>query len=204
MGKAKRAYSMFDGVIDVILFQNTAFRRAYAMRANLAAAFGDAFVAGGRIYHASPTPQQLATAPLEAIRAAKVGYRDRYIKGVAEAVAGGIDLEMLKQLPGDEARRELMRLPGVGPYTADLVLIRAARRSDALFVDLYIREVLRQFYFGGAGVPDQQLREFARTRWGPYQGYVGLYLTTNTDAWAKGLGVTFRLTSAALSDPDTP
>ena len=33
-------------------------------------------------------PEQLAAAPLEAIRAAKVGYRDRYIKGVAEAVAG--------------------------------------------------------------------------------------------------------------------
>jgi 3-methyladenine DNA glycosylase/8-oxoguanine DNA glycosylase len=202
--KGKRAYSMFDGLIDVILFQNTAFRRVYAMRANLAAAFGDPFVAGGRVYHASPTPEQLAAAPLEAIRADKVGYRDRYVKGVAEAVAGGLDLEALRQRPGDEARRELMRLPGVGPYTADLALILAARRPDALFMDVFIREVLRQLYFGGARVPDQQLREFAQTRWGPYQGYVGLYLTTDTDAWAKNLGVTFRLRSAALSDPDRP
>ena len=202
--KGKRAYSMFDSLIDVILFQNTAFRRVYAMRANLAAAFGDPFVAGGRVYHASPTPQQLAAAPLEAIRAAKVGYRDRYVKGVAEAVAGGLDLEALKQRPGDEARRELMRLPGVGPYTADLALIIGARRPDALFMDVYIREVLRQFYFGGARVPDQQLREFARVTWGPYQGYAGLYLTTDTEAWAKNLGVRFRLRSAALSDPDRP
>jgi 3-methyladenine DNA glycosylase/8-oxoguanine DNA glycosylase len=203
-GKGKRAYSMFDGLIDVILFQNTAFRRVYAMRANLAAAFGDSFVAGGRVYHASPTPEQLAAAPLEAIRAAKVGYRDRYVKGVAEAVAGGIDLEALKQRPGDEARRELMRLPGVGPYTADLALIIAARRPDALFLDVFIREVLRQLYFGGSHVPDQQLREFAQTRWGPYQGYVGLYLTTDTEAWAKNLGITLRLRSGALSDPDRP
>lgn len=202
--KGKRAYSMFDGLIDVILFQNTAFRRVYAMRANLAAAFGDPFIADGRVYHAAPTPQQLAAAPLEAIRAAKVGYRDRYVKGVAEAVAGGIDLEALKQRPGDEARRELMRLPGVGPYTADLALILAARRPDALFMDVYIREVLRQLYFGGARVPDQQLREFAQTRWGQYQGYAGLYLTTDTDAWAKNLGVTLHLRSAALSDPDKP
>jgi N-glycosylase/DNA lyase len=202
--KGKRAYSMFDGLIDVILFQNTAFRRVYAMRANLAAAFGDPFVAGGRVYHASPTAEQLAAAPLGAIRAAKVGYRDRYVKGVAEAVAGGIDLEALKQLPGDEARRELMRLPGVGPYTADLALILAARRPDALFMDVFIREVLRQLYFGGARVPDQQLREFAQTKWGPYQGYVGLYLTTDTEAWAKNLGVAFRLRSGALSDPDRP
>jgi N-glycosylase/DNA lyase len=91
---------MFDGLIDVILFQNTAFRRAYAMRANLAAAFGDAFVEGERVYHASPTPEQLAIPPLEAIGATRVGYRDRYIKGVAESVAGGIDLEALKQRLG--------------------------------------------------------------------------------------------------------
>jgi DNA-3-methyladenine glycosylase II len=202
--KGKRAYSMFDGLIDVILAQNTAFRRVYAMRASLAAAFGDPFVTGGRVYHASPTPEQLAAAPLEAVRAAKVGYRDRYVKGVAEAVAGGFDLEALKQRPVDEARQELLRLPGVGPYTADLALILAGRRPDALFMDVYIREVLRQLYFGGARVPDQQLREFAQTRWGPYQADAGLYLTTDTEAWAKNLGVTLRLRSGALSDPDRP
>lgn len=78
--KGMHASSMFDSLVDAILFQNTAFRRAYAMRANLAAAFGDRFVAGGRAYHASPTHQQLAVAPLEAIRAAKLGYRDRYLR----------------------------------------------------------------------------------------------------------------------------
>jgi 3-methyladenine DNA glycosylase/8-oxoguanine DNA glycosylase len=202
--KGKRAASMFDALIVVILAQNTAFRRVYAMRANLAAAFGEPIVAGGRRYHASPTPEQLAAAPLEAIRAARVGYRDRYIKGVAEAVAGGVDLEVLKQLPREDARRELMRLPGVGPYTADLALIIGARRSDALFLDVFIREALRQLYFGGDRVPDQRLLEFAQARWGPYQGYAGLYLTTNTEAWASNLGVGFRLRSGALSDPDPP
>jgi 3-methyladenine DNA glycosylase/8-oxoguanine DNA glycosylase len=64
--------------------------------------------------------------------------------------------------------------------------------------------VLRQLYFGGARVADEQLREFAQTTWGPYRGCAGLYLTTGTDAWAKNLGVTFRLRSAALSDPDRP
>jgi 3-methyladenine DNA glycosylase/8-oxoguanine DNA glycosylase len=165
--KGKRSDSMFDAVIDVILFQNTAFRRAYAMRANLVAAFGDPFVAGERVYHAAPTPKQLAAAPLEAIRAAKVGYRDRYVKGVAEAVAGGFDLESLEERPVAEVRRELMRLPGVGPYTAELALILAGRRPDVLFMDVYIREVLRQLYFGGAAVPDTQLQGFAQSKWGP-------------------------------------
>jgi 3-methyladenine DNA glycosylase/8-oxoguanine DNA glycosylase len=201
--KGKSAHTMFDGVIDVICSQNTEFRRVYAMRANLAAAFGDPLVIAGGVYHASPTPEQLAAAPLAAIRACKVGYRGRYIKGVAEAVAGGMDIEALKRPPREAARAELMRLPGVGPYTADLALIIGARRRDALFLDLYIREALRQFYFGGDRVGDEQLRDFAETTWGPYQGYAGMYLVTNTEVWAEKLGIPFRLTSGALSDPDS-
>jgi N-glycosylase/DNA lyase len=200
--KGKSAYSMFDAVIDVICAQNTAFRRLYTMRANLAAAFGDPLVTRERVYHASPSPAQLAAAPLEAIRACGVGYRDRYIKGVAEAVVHGFDFESLRGMPRDEARRELMKLPGVGPYTADLGLIIGARRQDALFVDVFLREVLRTFYFDGEQVSDATLFEFAEQRWGPYQGYAWLYLTTNTEAWARTLGVAFRLRSGALSDPD--
>ena len=121
---------------------------------------------------------------------------------MAEAVARGIDLETLKLCPCDAARRELMGLPGVGPYTADLTLIHAARSCAALFLDVYIREVLRQLYFGGARVPDEALRAFAQARWGPAPG-IGRalphdhYRRVGQKAWGH-----LRLRSAALSDPD--
>jgi N-glycosylase/DNA lyase len=200
--KGKSSFSMFDAVLDVICAQNTAFRRLYTMRANLAAAFGDPLGTRERVYHASPTPRQLAAAPLSAIRACGVGYRDRFIKGVAEAVVDGFDVEALREKPRNEARQELMKLPGVGPYTADLGLIIGARRQDAMFIDVFIREVLRTFYFDGEPVPEAMLSRFAEQRWGPYQGYAWLYLSTNTEAWARQLGVAFRLRSGALSDPD--
>lgn len=193
---------MFDALVDCICAQNTFFRRLYAMRANLAAAFGDSLEAGGRTYHASPTPEQLAAAPLGAIRACGVGYRDRYIKALAEAVAGGADLEAIGRLPRAEARRELTALPGVGPYTADLGLILGARRRDWMPLDLYIREALRQFYFDGAPIPDAELRAFAERRWGPYQGCAGFYLTTNTELWAADAGKTFRLRSGARNESE--
>jgi N-glycosylase/DNA lyase len=202
--KPKSSFTMFDGIIDVICAQNTVFRRLYTMRANLAAAFGETYPSSGRVYHASPTPKQLAHAPLDAIRACKVGYRDRYIKGVAEAVVGGFDIEALKRAPREVARRELMKLPGVGPYTADLGLIIGARRQDALFLDTFIKQVLRLFYFGGEEVPDEALARFAEERWGSYKGYAWLYLTSNTEVWARSLGISFRLRSSALSDPDAP
>lgn len=200
--KGKCSNSMFDAVIDVICAQNTTWRRVYSMRANLALAFGDAFDGPTRPYTASPTPEQLAAAPLHAIRACGVGYRDRYIKGVAEAVVAGFDVERLKHVPREQARHDLMKLPGVGPYTADLGLIIGARRQDAMFLDTYLRETLRTFYFGGEPVPDAVLADFAEEKWGPYRGLVWLYLTTNTEVWARELGIDFRLRSGALSDPD--
>lgn len=198
--KDKSAFSLFDAVIDCICAQNTFFRRLYAMRANLAKAFGDQFEADGRRYHASPTAAQLAAAPLEAIRACGVGYRDRYIKQIAQAVVDGIQIESIGHLPRAEARAALMTLPGVGPYTADLALILGARRRDWMPLDLYIRETLRHFYFDGQPVPDAELRAFAERTWGAYQGYAGLYLTTNTELWAPETGRTFRLRSGARSD----
>ena len=54
------------------------------MPASLGAALGERFVAGGRVYYAAPTPERLAAAPLDAIRAAKLGYGDHY----EEALAG--------------------------------------------------------------------------------------------------------------------
>jgi N-glycosylase/DNA lyase len=200
--KGKCSNSMFDAVIDVICAQNTVWRRVYTMRANLAAAFGDAFVSGDRVYPASPTPEQLAAASLGAIRACGVGYRDRYIKGVAEAVVAGFDVERLKDAPRAQARQQLMQLPGVGPYTADLGLIIGARRQDAMFLDVYLKEALRTFYFDGEPVPDPALADFAEDKWGPYRGLAWLYLTSNTEEWARELGLSFRLRSGALSDPD--
>ena len=87
-----------------------------------------------------------------------------------------------------------MQLPGVGPYTAELILIRGAGRGDGLFLDVYIREALSQLYFGGARLPTSS--ETSRTpKWRAYQAYAAVYLTTDTDAGAKDLDVDFRLRS---------
>jgi 3-methyladenine DNA glycosylase/8-oxoguanine DNA glycosylase len=67
----------------------------------------------------------------------------------------------------------LVRLLGVGPYTAELALIRGAGRGDGLFLDVYIRQALSQLYFGGARLPDEQRRDFARAKMGPVPGLRG-------------------------------
>ncbi len=197
--KDKAKYSMFEALIDCVCAQNTIFKRLYSMLGNLSTTFGEQILINGETYSAFPTPKQLGEVPLEALRACKVGYRDKYIQRICQEILNeGVDLEKVKAMPLlDEARTELMKLPGIGPYTADLALIIGARRLDLLHMDLFIRETLTQFYFDGREVPDKMLREFAAQRWGPYRAHAGLYLTTNTEVWAKKIGIEFRLQSGA-------
>lgn len=55
-----------------------------------------------------------------------------YCRGVAEALlAGKLDLGKLRELPDDEARAELVKLRGIGPWTAEVYLVMCLLRPDA-------------------------------------------------------------------------
>lgn len=91
-----------------------------------------------------------------------------------------------------------MELPGVGPYTADLA-IAIGFRLPTFHLDLFSKEAMYQFYFGGRKVKDETIRKFVAKRWGKWRHNAMLLLTTNTDTWAKKLGKPFRLKSGAKS-----
>jgi 3-methyladenine DNA glycosylase/8-oxoguanine DNA glycosylase len=189
---------VFESVLGVIVAQNVLFKRIYEMQRLLCERFGEKQQFNEKIYYTFPTPERLAKADLSEIRACKVGYRDKYIKGVAEKIVKEkINLDTLRKLQDISVIREkLIELPGVGPYTADLT-IGIGFRLPTFHLDLFSREALYQFYFNGKKISDEKLRDFANKRWGKWKHLVMLLLTTNTDTWAKKLGLEFRLKSGA-------
>lgn len=55
-----------------------------------------------------------------------------YVRHLAEAlVEGRIDLDAIARMPDDDARAELVRLKGVGAWTAEIYLLMALGRPDA-------------------------------------------------------------------------
>ncbi|MBI3289957.1 DNA-3-methyladenine glycosylase 2 family protein [Candidatus Microgenomates bacterium] len=191
---------VFESVLGVIMAQNVFFQRIYEMNRLLSQKFGEKQKFGKTTYYTFPTPEKLAKAELSEIRACKVGYRDKYIKGVAQKVVNEkLNLDELRKLTDINLIREkLIELPGVGPYTADLA-IAIGFRLPTFHLDLFSREAMYQFYFKGKTVTDRELREFVDKRWGRWKAFVMLLLTTNTDTWAKETGKEFRLKSAAKS-----
>ena len=189
---------VFESVIGVVLAQNVQFQRIYKMSELLCKTFGESMTYNGTTYYTFPSPERLAKAKLSDIRACKVGYRDKYIKGIAEKIVReGIDLNALRKLDdGARIREKLTELPGVGPYTADLAIAIGFRRPS-FHLDLFSREAMYTFYFGGKKIPDEKIMKFVDKRWGKWKHHAMLLLTTNTDTWAKKLGKSFRLKSGA-------
>lgn len=197
-GRGKIYPTVWEAIIGAICAQNTVFTRLYGMMHNIAFAFGPSLEINEDVYYAFPTPLDIASASEEALRECKVGYRAKSIKRIAQAlVERNLDLESLKDLTNDEACSQLLVLPGIGPYTANLVLSVGLGRNNVLHLDSFVREIMHTFYFQGEKVSDQTIMHYAQTHWAGFESMAIGLLTTDTHLWAKALGVEFRLKSGA-------
>jgi DNA-3-methyladenine glycosylase II len=100
----------------------------------------------------------------------------QYIRGIAERVAGGIlDLEDLRKLSDQELIRTLTACPGIGPWTAEMLLLFSYRRPDIVsWNDLGIRHGLMRLY-GLEGLTKEQFQMYCR-RYSPCGSTASLYL----------------------------
>ncbi len=136
----------------------------------------------GSLTHTFPTPEALATLARRRPSAFSMpGARRRSVAALAQAVAAGdIDLE-----PGAdpaELERGLLALPGVGPWTASYVAMRALGDPDAFpATDLGVRRSMAQL---GAGGDPRTIAERAE-RWRPWRAYAVAHLWTVPAAAGK-------------------
>ncbi|OZM73649.1 AraC family transcriptional regulator [Amycolatopsis antarctica] len=179
-----------DGVelgIRAMLGQQVSVAAARTAAARLATELGDRLpLPGGTGPDALTTVFPGATVIAERGHEVLRGPRRRVesILAFAATVASG-DLELHVGCDPGQLREELLALPGIGPWTADYVLMRMLGTPDVLLTgDLVLRK-------GAAalGLPDDVagLTEAARG-WRPWRSYAGMYL------WR----------ASALSTPETP
>jgi 3-methyladenine DNA glycosylase/8-oxoguanine DNA glycosylase len=82
---------------------------------------------------------------------------------------------MLLALGPDEALRRLQKLPGIGPFSAQLILVRGAGHPDVFPADEQRLHAEMRASYGLPGADVAELEEVAR-RWRPYRSWVALLL----------------------------
>lgn len=104
----------------------------------------------GEEYFSFPSPEALAGADLEGLKACNLGYRARYIQEtVAAAAEGKISLDALKRMDYEEAKKELMKLCGIGKKVADCICLFALHHVEAFPVDTHVSQLLAAHYPNG-------------------------------------------------------
>lgn len=117
-------------------------------------------------------PSVIATADEADLRACGLsGPKIRTLRSVCEAiVAGELRIDRLHDLSADEAHSELVRVKGIGPWTADIYLLFCLGNPDAFASgDLALQEGARMAYGLDARPDAKALLELAE-RWRPWRG----------------------------------
>ncbi len=111
------------------------------------------------VTHVFPRPDELATAPDDAF--SMPGARRDTIRRLAAAVADG-DVELDAGSDPAATRWQLLALNGVGPWTADYVIMRGLGHPDTFLAhDLGVRHALDRLGLGGD----------VGSRWAPWRSY---------------------------------
>jgi AraC family transcriptional regulator of adaptative response / DNA-3-methyladenine glycosylase II len=125
------AFDPFELAVRAVLGQQVTVKAARTLASRFVAAFGDPHALGDGLTHAFPTPARIAATAPEAIAAlGVVGARARAIVTLAGAFQrGNIDLAPGARL--EQALATLTALPGLGPWTAQYIAMRALSWPDA-------------------------------------------------------------------------
>ncbi len=126
-------------------------------------------------YGGFPDALSLSAETPESLAYLRSGFRAKYIADAAAKTASGeTDLAAVSAMPYEDARKELMKIKGVGPKVADCVLLFGMHRMEAYPVDIWIKRVLATFY--PDGMPD-----CTRGFEGAAQQYLFHYIRSNPD-----------------------
>jgi len=129
------------------------------------------------LYH-FPKPEHIARMRESTLRRFGIGFRAKYLRGCAKAIAEGFPLETLRSKPYEEAKAALMSLPGIGEKVADCILLYSLDHVEAFPVDVWMKRILEHFYFRGRQKSEKYLSEWGRDHFGKWAGYAQQYLYT--------------------------
>jgi DNA-3-methyladenine glycosylase II len=124
---------LFESLVWAVLGQQINLAFAYTLKQRFVELFGEKMEYEGKTYHLFPRPARIASLvdadllPLQFSR-----QKAAYTINIAKAfVDGQISKEKLKGLSLAEAKEVLMKIKGIGNWTANYALMRTYRYPDA-------------------------------------------------------------------------
>lgn len=184
---------VFHSTILAITLQNAPINRTDQMLRLIITNYGRKLSFDKKSTYTWPTPQSIMDASVEELtEKCKLGYRARYLKSIAEAICERRcpTIKELAQMPFEEAKAELMKLEGIGEYSAEVVLPHA----QAFPIDIWSAQIFWKLFFSNQPVPPkykaiQLVRKHAQERWGRWRAVAFVYVLCDLNNLSRKLGI---------------
>ena len=166
---------MWEMLISFIISAANNIPRISKTIENLSKKYGQKVEFDGEIFYLFPSPEELSKASIEDLRKLNLGFRDKYVHAATQKVVSGeIDLNNIMKMSLREAKKELMKIPGVGAKVADCILLFSMKKKEAFPVDTWIKKVMNELYLDSTNIT--KINEYATQKFGMYAGIAQQYL----------------------------
>jgi len=161
--------NLFESLLKSIVYQQLAGSAANAIYSRFLQYYGDTL----------PTPEQIIFTSNTVLRFT-IGLsfkKIEYIKNLATKIASGeLNIHHLPDLQDEEVITELVKVKGIGRWTAEMFLIFCLRREDVIPLDdLGVKKAIQKLY-DLSELPTHEYMLEVSSRWKPYRSIATWYL----------------------------
>ncbi|NHJ40505.1 MAG: DNA-3-methyladenine glycosylase 2 family protein [Asgard group archaeon] len=170
------AHDYFESLISSILTQNSTVWKWIGQARKIKELMGEKFPTEHFMIYSFPEPKQLFRNK-HLLKQAKLGYREEYVIDSTEDIANyQIRLEKLLDYPTLDAKKELLKLKGIGSKVADMFLLYGLGKYDAPPVDIWIQRGVSKIFFRGREKTLEECRDKLVEHYGKWAGLAQLYI----------------------------
>ena len=196
-----RQPDIFPRLILALTLQMAPILRSDQMMDLLIREYGERVRFDGQEVLYWPSPERIANTEVRELeKKCKLGYRAKFLRGIAEAIREGFPSPReLEEMTDQEAKAKLMELKGIGEYSADIVSPHPGFALDVWSARIFSLLILGEQAESPRNVIPK-LKKMAEDRWGPWRGYVFIYVLHDL----TNLSNRFKLDLAARASTQSP
>ncbi|MDQ8705971.1 DNA-3-methyladenine glycosylase 2 family protein [Streptomyces sp. LHD-70] len=173
--------------------------QAASIRTRIARKYGTPVDVGGLEVPAFPSPQTLLALPevpgLPSVKSERLHAVSR------AALDGELDPAVLRSLDPGDALQRLCKISGIGPFSAELILIRGAGHPDHFASqERRLHASMSEAY--GVDATDTAALHRIASAWSPYRSWVALLFRTDRENTTHEISRGRQAPSASAHQPD--
>ena len=161
---------LYGLLVVAIVLQNATVRRTVQMMASLLDNYGTKLKFDGKEIFAIWLPQELNNVTEQDLRDLKIGYRAKFIKRLSQDFTEGkVDEQKLRGLDQENAKKELMKLYGVGPETTRILLFEDCHQYNTFdHIAPWQQKIYSRLFYKKPLVSVEKIRDDMNRQYGKY------------------------------------